>query len=161
MMTDQTPVGDQHTFAPMLQAMGEAVHTIGGAVLSDIAQFGAPADDVRLRERLASLSDATIQLDGTILGDARGLLQALGIDGPPTHDVSFTPDAAERPECPHCHELAEHIRYEGAVLASTTEHVDGSEVASIRSASVASARFLPCGHRFDGITGALSEGDDG
>ena len=160
-MTDQTPTGDQRPFAPMLQAVGEAVHTIGAGVLSDIAQFGAPADDVWLRERLAPLPDATIQLDGTILGDARGLLQGLGVDGPPAHDVLFTPDAAERPECPHCHELAEHIRYEGAVLASTTEHADGAEVASIRSASIAAAQFLPCGHRFDGITGTLIEGDDG
>lgn len=163
-MTDQTPAGEQHPFAPMLQAMGEAARTLSADVLRDIAQFGETMHGINVQERLASLPDTTVTFEGTFDdndNDNGALGRQLG-DAPQRRDVSVQPAPHDPHPCPACGILANQIDYEDAHIADATSRVDdGMTQVSIRVDQVASARFLPCGHRFDGTTGALIEGDDG
>ena len=63
MMTDQTPDAP-HPFASLLRTMEAAAH-VGEPVARDVRAFATDAAN-----RLASLPDATIHLDGTVNGPA-------------------------------------------------------------------------------------------
>ena len=83
-------------------------------------------------------------------------LRLLLADAPTTRDLIVTPKPEDRRPCPHCRELAEEIRYEGAIV----NVAPGDAGVRVHVPSVKAAVFLPCGHRFDGTTGKLIEADD-
>ena len=116
---------------------------------------GTPGNE----ERLRVLADCSVTLEGTFNSGPSGLRDLMA-DAPTTRDLLLTPKPEDRKPCPHCHELADQMQYDGAEVRHRLARSGTVETASFHVSQVRSARFLPCGHRFDGATGALIVADD-
>ena len=78
---------------------------------------------------------------------------------PPTRDVTLTPKPEDRRPCPECQRPGEAIVFKRAVIqAMDTERTPSSTKVGMHLTAEA-MQWLPCGHEFDGHTGALRAGE--